>query len=117
MRFFASIVFSAVIAVSVAGCETARVAQPPSKTSAVRPAPSQAPVRVRSTFTEDETGIALTKYIYPNGELAARDAAHAKDVSDFLAEKNLNVSITLFLKSATYATDRATLARQLKLIP
>jgi len=117
MRFFASLVISAVIAVSVAGCETARVQQPVSKTSVVRPGTHQAPVRVRSTFTEDEAGIALTKYVYPNGELAARDAAHAKDVSDFLAQKNLNVSITLFLKSATYATDRAALARQLKLIP
>jgi len=117
MRFFASLVISAVIAVSLAGCETARVQQPVSKTSTAGSGTHQAPVRVRSTFTEDEAGEALTKYVYPNGVLAARDAAHAKDVSDFLAQKNLNVSITLFLKSATYAADRATLARQLKLIP
>ena len=117
MRFFAALVISAVIAVSVAGCGTTRVQQPVSKTSTSGSGTHQTPVRVRSTFTEDEAGAALTKYIYPNGELAARDAAHAKDVSDFLTQKNLNVSITLFLKSATYATDRATLARQLKLIP
>jgi hypothetical protein len=117
MRFFAALVISAVIAVSVAGCETARVQQPPSKTSTAGSPTRPAPVRVRSTFTEDEAGIALTKYVYPNGELAARDAAHTKDVKDFLTQKNLNVSITLFLKSETFAADRATLARQLKLIP
>ena len=117
MRFFALLVISAVIAVSVAGCETARVQPPPGKTSTGGSSATHAPVRVRTTFKEDDAGIALTKYVYPSGELAARDAAHAKDISDFLAQKNLNVSITLFLKSATYAADRATLARQLKLIP
>jgi len=117
MRFLAALVISVVIAVSVGGCETARVQQPVSKPPTAGSTTSHAPVRVRSTFKEDEASIALTKYVYPNGELAARDAAHAKDVKDFLAQKNLNVSINLFLKSADYATDRATLARQLKLIP
>jgi hypothetical protein len=74
-------------------------------------------VRVRSTFAADNAGDALTKYVYPNGVNAARDAAHAKDVSDFLKERNINAPIHFFLNSAMYAADRTLLARQLKLIP
>jgi hypothetical protein len=75
------------------------------------------PVRVRSTFQSDDAGVALTRYVYPNGIQADRNAAHAKDVSDFLKAQNINAPIQFFLNSGMYATQRTILARQLKLIP
>ena len=115
MRVFASLVLCAAIAATGAGCVTAPT--PVKQTPGVSSNTSHAPVRIRSTFVVDDAGEALTKYVYPNGVLAARDAAHAKDVSNFIAQKNINASMTLFLRSAMYAADRTALARQLKLIP
>lgn len=74
-------------------------------------------VRTRSTFVSDDAGAALTKYLYPNGVSASRDPAHAKVISDFLKERNINAPISFFLDSAMYSADRTVLARRLTLIP
>jgi hypothetical protein len=71
---------------------------------------------IRSVPVSDDAGAALTKFVYPNGELKPRDQAHAKQVNDFIAQQGLGITITTFLHSAALATPRATLARQLGLI-
>jgi len=73
-------------------------------------------VRVRSTAVSDDAGVALTKYLYPNGVLATRDPDHAKVISDFLKEQKINAPISFFLDSSMYAPDRLVLARRLKLV-
>jgi hypothetical protein len=78
--------------------------------------PSGAVVRVRSDFISDDAGVALTKYLYPNGVRAARDPAHEQVISAFLAEKNITAPISFFLDSSMYIADRITLARRLRLI-
>jgi hypothetical protein len=82
----------------------------------IKTVPAHPTVRIRSTFVSDDANTALTKYIYPNGVMGARDPAHAKQVSDYLAERNINASITLFLNSAMYAPERIILARRLGLV-
>jgi hypothetical protein len=68
----------------------------------------------QTQFVADNPGDALIKFIFPNGALAARDQGHAKEVTDFMAEKNITDSLTLFLRSTMYATQRAELAQRLR---
>jgi hypothetical protein len=80
------------------------------------PPAGPAAVHIRANFTVDSAGDALTKFVYPNGVSAARDPAHEQKVKDFLTQNSINASVTFFLKSSTFATNRMTLARQLGLI-
>src|SRR5262249_40690396 len=70
-------------------------------------------VRVTSPFRQDDATKVLSVYLSPNG---VRDRDHAKVINDFLAEKQINVSITFFLNSAMYAAERVELARRLGLL-
>jgi hypothetical protein len=79
-------------------------------------APPRAVVRSQFIFREDDAGVALTKYLYPNGTNAARDPNAETNISNFLKTNNINVPISIFLNSEMYANDRITLARQLMLI-
>jgi hypothetical protein len=71
---------------------------------------------IRLVPVTDDAGVALTKYVYPNGELKQRDRDHAKQVLAYIAQNSLGVSLTTFLHSPDLTDHRVTLARQLKLI-
>lgn len=76
-----------------------------------------APVRTRLTYGTNDATVALTNYVFPTGNTAVRNTAHAKDVTDFMTANNIAVPLNIFLNSGEYATQRTTLARQLKLVP
>jgi hypothetical protein len=69
---------------------------------------------VRTQFIADSPGDALIKFAFPNGVLAAPDQGHAKQVTDFMAEKNIMDSLALFLRSNKYTAQRAELAQRLR---
>ena len=71
-------------------------------------------VRTRSTFVTDSPGDALIKFVFPNGVLAAPDRGHAKEVTDFMTEKKITMSLAFFLRSATFAPQRAELVQRLR---
>jgi hypothetical protein len=74
-------------------------------------------VRVRGTFTIDDPGEALKKYLYPNGVSQGRNPEHAKMVQAYLDKNHITVHILAFLRDGTFAEHRLKLARELKLIP
>jgi hypothetical protein len=79
--------------------------------------PSTPPVRIPAgIYTGDPANLALTNYVYPNGVSAGRDAARAKNVTDFMKQQNINAPLNIFLNSSLYANQRTALARQLGLI-
>jgi hypothetical protein len=85
-----------------------------SKTTAVpllNSATTPAAVRTRSAFISDDAGVVLKGYLRPNG---VRDSAHAKVISDFMKDKEINVPIFFFLDSPMYRAERIELVQRLK---
>jgi hypothetical protein len=68
---------------------------------------------VRSHFVADNPGDILMKFVFPNGIAAGANAAHQKEVTDFMDEKNITDSLALFLRSAQYTAQRAEIVRRL----
>ena len=89
-------------------------AAPRANTTTVNRPVTGGAARVQSTFLSDNATAALRQFWKPNG--VDVDPTNEKVISDFLAEKSINVSIPFFLNSATFAAQRAELARRLRLI-
>jgi hypothetical protein len=80
----------------------------------VTPPAAATVVRVRQTFVADAPGDALIKFVFPNGALAAPDEVHAKEVTAFMAEKKIAVSLASFLRASAFSAQRAELALRLR---
>jgi hypothetical protein len=74
-------------------------------------------VRAHGTFIEDDAGVALTKYIYPNGIRNKPDPDHAKEAVKFLRDNNIRANMQAFLSQDAFAQQRLQLAIRLKLLP
>ena len=71
-------------------------------------------VRVRGTFTIDDPGEALKKYLYPNGVSKGRDPKSEEEVNKYLTANHITVHIGTFLRSGDYADHRQKLVEQLR---
>ena len=69
---------------------------------------------VRARLNVDAPGDALIRFVFPNGIVAPPDQGHAKQVTDFMAEKNIAESLAFFLRAETFIAQRAELAQRLR---